>query len=108
MPGAGTNYLRDPQKMRSAADIINMETQKIKNYYNSISGQCQKVPECWEGENAELFLNKMAELNKKTPEFVNILTEYFTDLTAIAKTYDANEQDNVNLSEALRTDVFHI
>ena len=108
MSGANANYLREPQKMVSAADVISMETQKIRNYYSSIASQCQKLPNSWEGENSDIFRSKMAELNDKTPEFLDILTKYFTDLTAIAKTYDINEKDSINAAETLRTDVFNI
>lgn len=104
----GDNYLREPQKMVSAADIISAETQKIKNCYSSISAQCQKLPNSWDGENADLFLGKMAELNNRTPEFLEILNKYYADLTAIAKTYEINEDVNRKLAETLKTDVFHI
>ena len=104
----GITYVREPQKMISTANIINSETQKIRNYYDNIATQCQRLRNHWEGENADLFLSKIMDLTKQTPELLDILTKYFSELNTIANQFIQNEKSNVGIAQELRIDVFNV
>ena len=108
MPANGTSIKIDPQKMISVAQIIQIETGKIKQYYNSIAAQSNNLKSYWEGESANIFCTAMGQLNEQTKTITTKLDEYYSDLTAIAQEFIKDEGLAVEDSQMLSTDIFHV
>ena len=108
MPVSGTSIKIDPQKMISVAQIIQTETSKIKQYYNSIASQSNNLKSYWEGESSNIFCIAMGQLNEQTKTITAKLDKYYSDLMSIAQEFIKDEELTVEDSQILSTDIFHV
>ncbi len=70
-------------KIRSNADEIQAEMDQIKKEINSIH-------EVWQDENADVYVEKFAELDKEVPAFLGAAHNSGAFLTGVVKAYREN------------------
>ena len=105
---AGIHLKIDPHRMISVANIIQAETARIKQHYNSIESHTRNIRNDWEGGGAETFFRLMEQLNEQTRIITSRLDKNHSDLTAIANEFIKQEGLAEQQVQALSTDIFNI
>lgn len=102
----GISIKIDPHKMLSVAGIIQAETAKIKQCYDSIAAQGRSAKKYWEGECADIFCGAIEQLDEQANWIKGKLDKYYADLTIMANTYISAEESAKSEVATLSTDVF--
>lgn len=84
---------------KSKASKVHGTTDKMLSLIKQLNGAT------WSGDAAEAYKKQFNKLEKDMEQMYKMITEYSTDLTQIANTYESTEKANEAIAQSLATDV---
>lgn len=95
----------DPAKIQATAGSLKTKIGKLRTELEALVSKVESTANYWNGDAAEAYRRDFKEEQPEFDEAIRRLDEHVTDLYNIASVYTGAEQINVNVSEALLSDV---
>lgn len=93
--------IRTATSFDNTGNVIRSITSEMISLINGISGTV------WSSEAANAYKNKFTGLQSDMDRMFKMISEHVTDLNAMAKEYQTTEETNIQVSQALASDIIH-
>lgn len=95
----------DVGDLRAEASNFQTHADEVKTLTSSMLQAVEATKSVWRGEAQVKYSTQFAGLQDDMDLLYKICSEYSTDLTEIANTYETAENDNVATASATRADI---
>lgn len=94
-----------PEKLISTAEEFNSTNTQVRNLTQQMIETVDSLKSAWEGDAANAYSTKFHQLEDDMDRLHSMINEHVTDLKEMASQYQAAEQANAEISNALAGDV---
>lgn len=95
-----------PEELLNTADEFNSQGTQIGNLTSEMMSTVTGLSAAWEGEAAQVYIEKFKGLEDDIQRMIAMITEHVTDLQEMANAYSQAEQANMDdINNSLRSDV---
>lgn len=94
-----------PEKLISTAEEFNTANSQVQNLTQQMISTVDALKSAWEGEAATAYNTKFHQLEDDMNRMHSMINEHVTDLKDMAQKYQAAEQANAEVGNALAGDV---
>lgn len=90
-----------PEVLKNKANSITSSIETIEKDFKEIEEVIQGTKKYWEGDASDTHQKQFSTINKEVPEIIKRLKEHPKDLLQMAGLYEAAENANQQLANAL-------
>jgi len=94
-----------PQQLRSTAQGFQANGNKVSTLTQQMMDLINQINTVWTGDASTKYQTKFKSLNDDIQRMRRMINEHVTDLNDMAAQYSSAEQQNIDLSNNLATDV---
>jgi len=94
-----------PIRLRATAQAFQGNGNKVSTLTQQMMDLINQINSVWTGSASAKYQSKFQQLNEDVQRMRRMINEHVTDLNDMAAQYTSAEQQNVDLSNTLATDV---